>query len=188
MAREINILEVYRNVFGYIGQPYFTANPKSYVPLINLDKNEAVDITERQYSLLGTPIFLPCKLEGIELPNEPIIQISGSKTIIKTQIDGQDGTFKELYSLNDYQVTIRGVVTNEENDDYPEDIIRKIRTICELKKSVTIINALTSLFDINKIAIESFSFPAVEGQISMQAYEINASSDRDFELKIKTAG
>ena len=81
-----------------------------------------------------------CDLDGYRLPNEPIVEINGSKTIIKTPIDGQDGTFKELYSKNDWDITIRGIAVNEdeESDDYPEEIVSKLYQLDAKKISVPV--------------------------------------------------
>lgn len=136
--------------------------------------------------LLGAPIMLPCDLDDVRLPNEPLIDIAGEKLIVKTQIDGNSGTFKELYATGDWQVTIRGICVDEENpDDYPEDQVRAIRNIIERQTHVRVVNRLTALFGIEYLAIENYSMPAEEGRIGMQRYELRCLSDKEFPLRLR---
>jgi hypothetical protein len=140
-------------------------------------------------SPLGTYYHFRTNLDGFVLPNEPLIGISCSKNIIKTAIDGMDGTFKELYSMNDYTITIKGIAVDEENPDrYPQVAINRIREICEKRKSVEIINPLTTYFNIGLIAIESWDIPEVQGAFGMQPYTITGVSDKEYQLILKKGG
>jgi len=192
VKNKINLFELYRKAFGFVGTPFVTAPPIKTVPEAGEKKksNNAGALTPsfsvKQNTALGTPFFMPCKLDGFDLPNEPMIEISGGKNIVKTAIDGQDGTFKELYAMNDWAITIRGIAIQEDGtDEYPEQIVRKLREIFEKKKSVTVVNELLSMFNVNLLSIESVSFPATEGAQSWQAYEFTCSSDKEFDLELK---
>ncbi len=134
---------------------------------------------------LGTPLFMPCKLDDIWLPNEPLITVSGQNTIVKTVLTGVKGSVKELINTDDYTIRIQGIIVNEYGDDLPEDMIRRIRTICEKRESISVNNRLLTLFDIHQVAIESFSFPGIEGQQNCQAYDITCISDWPLELILK---
>jgi Domain of unknown function (DUF6046) len=179
----INLIQLYQQAFG--GQS-FGLNTIPRVAKNGLGSLELFQFNIDKVSNLGTPIFMPCKLGGFTLPNEPLIEIEGSKNIVKTAIDGMDGTFKELYAMNDYRITIRGIAIDENNpDEYPQTIVRQIRRLCESKKSVEVSNLLCSYFDISYLSIEDFKFPALEGYQGVQPYEITCSSDKLFELEIK---
>jgi hypothetical protein len=135
-------------------------------------------------SALGTPFFMPVELDGWKLPNEPLIEISGSKTLIKTQLDNNKGTFKELFAINDYQVIIRGFCVEDNSDNYPEAQVRRLKNLCEKRSSIIIVNKLTGYFSIDKIVIESYNFPAIEGYQNLQPYELMCWSDKDFSLDL----
>lgn len=193
---EFNIPELYRRAFGYVAYPYFPNNTTDEVK--ELPAYETGDVSSfraEKTSLLGTPLFMPVQMqisdpgkpvEMIYLPNEPIVEISGSKNIVKTPIDGNDGTFKELYAMNDYVTTIRGIAVQEDGtDEYPDKIVRQLRTICELKGSVKIVCKLLTYFNVDLVAIESFEFPALEGSPGVQPYVINCISDKVYKLELK---
>jgi hypothetical protein len=182
----VNLLGLYQQAFSFA---FIASNtrPKVLSPQSLNELTTPRSFTVQKSSFMDTPIFMPVKLDGYLLPNEPLIEISGSKTIIKTAIDGQNGTFKELYSLNDYSVVIRGLAINDEApDEYPEEIVRKLKSLCEAPRSLEVVNLLCSFFDINRLSVESFSFPPLEGQIGVQPFEITCSSDREFDIELKS--
>lgn len=182
-----NLLELYNSAFGYKAAPFKNSGVAAYVP--EASKYNTVGIPEYtvyRQSFLGTAFFMPIAIGDYQLPNEPIIEISGGKTIIKTPIDNSDGTFKEVFSLNDYVITIKGIAVDDNNpDNYPEEQVRAIRDLCEAKTNLAVVNRLCSYFNINYLVIESFSFPTIEGSRDMQPYVLNCISDKIYDLVIK---
>jgi hypothetical protein len=185
---EVNIIKLYQQVFGCVGLPF--TGKTSTINNVQIDGGQGWVFTDdgalyEGESVFGTPLFMPCKLEDYWLPNEPLITISGQKTIIKTILTGVKGTVKELINEDDYVIKIQGIIVNEQSDDLPEDAIRKLRLILEKRDNIDISNRLLTLFDIHQVAIESFSFPGIEGQQNCQAYEINCISDWPIDLILK---
>ena len=81
---QFNLIDLYSKAFGYvatpyfkasddinkffgnqlggqIGTPYLTAKPKSYIPLgsLFLDKAKVPEFKAKEYTALGTPLFMP---------------------------------------------------------------------------------------------------------------------------------
>jgi hypothetical protein len=185
----INIIELYRQAFGsYVASPLSMLNSGNVKERVNaLDNLQTKDLRAEQETLMGTVLFMPCRLDGWQLPNEPMISISGSNNVIKTSIDGE-GTFKEFYSKGDWEITIKGIAINEEDDNYPEEQVRRLRALIDKRRNIKIVNALATIFGIEKLVIEKYGFPPIEGAPSMQPYEFSCVSDRDFELVLKTRG
>lgn len=158
--------------FGYTGSPYGS---------IDVPESPEGELS----SILGTPIVMPLSLGGVMLPNEPLISITGAKNIITTDVDGHDGTFKELFSLADYRITIVGLAINEEElEYYPEKIVRALRELAERPEALKVTNKLLSYFNINQLVITDFDFPAVEGGMSFQPYSFTCLSDKTFDLEL----
>jgi hypothetical protein len=185
-----DLIRLYQETFGYKGIPYNRLSTEIKVPRAQGFDDLPVygDFVVEQKSLLDTPLFLPLKLNGIQLPNEPLIDISMCKKNIMTDIDGNDGSFKENFTNGDYKITIRGIATNDEVDDLPEAFIRQLRTIIEDRKSVPAVNRLLSLFNIQYLSIGDIQLPRVPGEIAMQGYELVCLSDKVFELELKKGG
>lgn len=188
-----NLIQVYEKAFGtQLIRMALTNSPVTVFPTAGFgpiktitDAAESGAMFAQRYNMFGNPFFMPCKIDDFQLPNEPLIEISGSKTIIKTPIDGNEGTFKEHFTKGDYVITIRGICVNEDDtDDYPEEQVRGIRDIIEKQEHVSVTNRLLSFFNIDHLAIESFRFPAVEGAPGMQPYELSCLSDRFMSLEL----
>ena len=135
----------------------------------------------------GSDIFLDAlTLDGWTLPVDPLISISASKTVVQTQMTGGVGPVIEEVAMEGYTIIIRGVLINEDNDDYPYDQVAKLNNLFTKMGGVKVQNdILNRCYGIDKIVIKSHSEPAEAGSQSMQAYTITAVSDRDVQLEIK---
>ena len=147
-------------------------------------------------AVLGTPLFFALKIDGVQLPNEPLITVTGSKTIVKTQVAGGNFTVKEIIGLDDWKINIRGRAVREGAvrdrpagglvpDDYPEEWLRALITLFKKNTALDCQCQLLTYFNISRLVLEDISFPAVEGAHGFFYYEINASSDESSLAKLK---
>lgn len=135
----------------------------------------------------GKPVFMPLRLGGVVLPNEPSVSFSSRKNIVETPLVGSSrrGTVKELISVEDWQVTIRGIAINFNSKEfYPEDIIKGLRDLYERNEALEVQCALTRLLGIYRLVIRDFSLPEMIGVQHAQAYQFTCTSDEDFILDI----
>lgn len=119
-------------------------------------------------------------------PIDPVITISGSNNIVKrtpmktAQGNATRGTVKELWSQNDYDITISGLFINATDNKIPGNDLLKLRSYCEGRQTVLVMADLFSVFNIKRIAIESFDLPFTPGKANQQ-FTIKAVSD-DFNV------
>jgi len=136
-----------------------------------------------------TTIALGYKGEIFDLPNEPLISFSISKTIVETATVGKlrKGPVKEYICTEDYQITIRGLCLNEDNvDAYPAEQVDLIRRMFEVNDALEVVNnPFLELFEIRKLVIKDLQFDEMVGQQGMQKYTIAAVSDQDFYADLK---
>jgi hypothetical protein len=117
--------------------------------------------------------------------NTVLVDVSQSKQIIKTNIQGVSGTVKEYISKGDYQVKIRGVLVDESSERYPQEQVVQLREYLDAETSIGVAGRfLNDLFDITDIVIEGYSFPQTEGAQNYQLFEITAVSDDPIELTV----
>lgn len=145
---------------------------------------------ESPTSLLGTPVFCQLKLSDINDENlitidTVLIDISQTKNIVKTIVQGRKGTVKEYISLGDYQVTIRGAIVGKDMWKYPQSDVALLKRILEIEKEIKCISEYLQIFGIYNLAVESYRFPQREGFQNMQLFEITASQDEPIELKVE---
>jgi hypothetical protein len=135
----------------------------------------------------GRLVFMPVAIDGYTLPNEPTITFIRKKRIVTTAMAGAklEGDVKELISLGDWDITIRGIAINYASTAfYPEDLVREIEELEERREALPIVCALTSLLGIYNIVIKEIRLPEMLGIQHAQAYELICVSDRDFILEI----
>jgi hypothetical protein len=200
-AGEFDLLNLFRKVFGYRGIPLGVV--KTDLNYVETKLPEEIKFFESKkkassQSALGTPIFQPVKLidpgrpkDGLEklnpflLPNEPLVTISGAKRLIETPSAGGTNDVIEHISLGFYQIKIQGFMVNMESDDAPEQEIRTLRSYYELRRSIKIESDVFVMFGIDLFAFKTISFPAVEGTLAVQGYEITGRSDKPIELELR---
>jgi hypothetical protein len=138
------------------------------------------------HSWLGTPVFSDVQFpqegeETIKLETV-LIDVSQTKNIVTTAVQGRNGTVKEYISLGDYEVRIRGAIVTERSDAYPYNQTRDFHKLLIQSNLLKVVAEYLRLFDIYSIVVKSFSFPQQEGFQNMQQFEINAISDSPDEL------
>lgn len=155
-----------------------------------IQTGELYDTTGRdRASILGTDVIMSVKLGGEDLPDSTVCRINGGNKIIETDMNGQDGTFKELWSKRDFNVAIRGmIIQNDGTEDYPDSQVRAIRDLLEATEALEVVCAQMNVFGITHLAIYDYDFPEWPGYPSVQPFEIMCKSDKLFELELKTGG
>lgn len=138
----------------------------------------------------GHTYFMPVSmyspsLGDIEIPIAAI-SIKGRKTIVETPLVGRSGSVKELISIDDYEVSIDGVIMSEDRN-YPEDGVQQIAELFNLNSSVELICAVSDLVIGvgTQIVIKTIEWPKVGGVENMQTFSLTAVTDASVELEIK---
>lgn len=181
-----NIPALYHHTYGIRGRLFVPPKPYKTATGDTVKPNDYTDYTGEGLSLLGTPFFMRTSLDGERLPNEPLIDIAGGKKIVTTEIDGSEGTFKELYSIDDYKITIRGLcIQDDGSNEYPQEQVRNLSELYAQNRELKITNAFANMLGIAYIVIVSIDFPKLEGVTGMQPYVISALSDKRIQLTIK---
>lgn len=179
--------QIYYNVFGILGRRYDPDDLQRTYNQAGAYQPDVFNVPAAELSPFGTPYFQRTKINGVYLPNEPLVSLSGQKNIIRTAIDGAAGTFKENMSLDDYRITIRGICVLDDPDypdQFPEDQVRSLRIMFEEKESVDIVNDLLTYFGITRIAVDSIQIEGLGGTSSMQPYIITGYSDKEIDLEL----
>ncbi|KKN36712.1 hypothetical protein LCGC14_0771000 [marine sediment metagenome] len=184
--------------------------------LFRIEKIEAEE--EDATSYLGTPIFDPIIIKGgsffelddinkenpIPYPDADgaegngliipavIIEVSQSKNIITTAIQGRNGTVKEFVSDGDFAITLTGVIIGRNEGGevkdignvYPTDDVKKLVTICKVPDVLTLTSAfLNDVFGINEVVITDYNIPQREASRDMQPFQISMLSDVPIDLE-----
>lgn len=149
------------------------------------------------YSSLGTPVFSDLRIEGFSYTSKQygnvtvptmvftsvLMTVDQSKHIIKTDIQGRNGSVKEYISDGDYTVNIKGVITAP-NGIYPYDAVVDLKKWLHAPMEFRVASRWLQNLDIDVLVIENYSIPQMEGGYSYQLFDINCISDLPFELNL----
>ena len=112
-----------------------------------------------------------------------IFEVNRPRNIVKTPIQGRDGTIKEYVSSGDYQITCRGIISNRDNV-FPLDQIRGLIKVLEVPQQIPIVSLfLNDVFEIFNVVIERYSVPQVEGKRNEIPFSFVASSDVSIDVQ-----
>lgn len=144
---------------------------------------------------LGKEIWLPVRFVNLDsavfgqsellLPHT-VIDIDLRKTIVKTSLAERRGTVKELYSIDDYVITLKGFLIDEDRV-WPEQEIELLNKLWNLNEAIEFDNALTNAFleSDTRVVIEELKFPAVEnGMKHIRPFSMKLESDSVFTLDV----
>jgi hypothetical protein len=121
-------------------------------------------------------------------PDAVLIEATdNSKNIVKTPIQGRDGTVKEYIGMDDWRIKIMGVLINSTSKDYPEDLVSELSRVYERKESLKVEGSNLCTMGIHQLVFTNISFPRKHGYPSLQPFIIEALSDEPIELEISNS-
>lgn len=145
---------------------------------------------------LSTPVFSDLQFDSIKLntgeeyahiyPVDTVLySVTQTKNIVKTQINGRDGTIKEYVGMGDYNINVKGVIAGNKGS-YPIDAVDNLMLFLTYNQSVRIFSKyLNERFNIDEVVITDFDLQQEEGRYCQQRFEFNAISDYPVEILIQ---
>lgn len=127
------------------------------------------------------PKFLPLTINKNDIINEDlllesaIVEVSNTKNIVSTAIQGRDGTVKEFISNGDFQVSIQGSFAFK-GLDWPRDNVALLRQFMEAGMALKVTHELLNSLGIFEIVVTDWSLPK-SSFVNIMPYQINAISD-----------
>lgn len=196
---KFDVLQILESIVGYKGLPF----PGVWFPKKGRDDYQGEDFELEETSeplktqsnkgttlykkdALGNYYFMPVTFihqgKEYEIPCA-LISFTGRKNIIETPLVGRQGSVKELISMEDYQISITGVVFGE-NQVWPEEQLDAINELYNINEAIELKCALTDVFlsENDKVVILELNLPQAGQTEHVQVVEIKCVTDRAFEL------
>lgn len=125
-------------------------------------------------------------VDPFKLPVDPIISFS-SKNIIKRRYVAKKktrGSIKEWWSMDDWEITITGVII-EEDKDIRKKYKQQLEELCEVPMSIPVACEVLNEMGIMNLAIEDYDFPFTPGEEN-QAFTLKCYSDDTYDLLVES--
>jgi len=136
---------------------------------------------------LGGNVFSNLDIAGFNIKFPLVLfNVSQTRNIVTTKIQGRDGSIKEYISDGDYDITIKGTIPGV-NGVFPMQAVNQLISICEAKLALHINSFyLNTIFGIYDIVISSYAMDQEAGKTSEFPFTITAISDSPIQLKLKS--
>jgi hypothetical protein len=113
-----------------------------------------------------------------------LVSVSFPRNIVKTEIQGRNGTVKEYIGEGDAQISFRGVMTGG-NGHYPGEQVAQLMQVIKAPCAIPVFSRHLQYMGIDSVVFEDRSFEQEEGSYSYQVFSLNAISDVPQELRIE---
>jgi len=147
-------------------------------------------------SSLGTPVYTNIVFKGSTYTNSVgkqssfadvelqtvLLHVSQAKKIIRTEIQGRDGTVKEYIGMDDYHITINAII-NGINGHYPIEDIAPLKQMLDAPVTIDVACNYLLMLGIQSVVVESYAFEQEAGMYSQQKVSINCISDTPIILQ-----
>jgi len=173
------------------------SDAKSQIMRGNAVVNESDEQLRR--SQLGTPIYTEVVIKktsdttvtsgqfsgnGFLRFDSCIVTINQQRNIIKTPIQGRNGTVKEYISDGDYSISLKGSIFGDRPDKAPNQIMNDIYNLFVEPNELWIESNFIQYFGVQYVVIENYTITQVEGSRSRIDIDIQMISDLPIELEL----
>lgn len=125
-----------------------------------------------------------------------LITVSQDRNIVRTPVQGRDGTVKEYISDGDFEINIKGMLASNHRDIFPQGNrlvqggtyemgMQTLQDFRFCKESISVSSNILNYFNIRDIVIQSMKYTQQEGDRSIVPFEIQAYSDTTYNIKYK---
>lgn len=189
----LSIAQLFQQAFGYVPNNFekdmevYWAAPDRAKPA-RLETNARGTSPYYANDDMGREYYMPVTLGNVQL-SYPVISCSRASKIIETPLTERRGSAKQLISVGDWDIMIKGIIIDK-NNEYPEQKMQELIDLQERQAtegSLVIGSVITDLLLIrgdsqDRVAIKNIRFPEVRGVRNARAYEIELVSDQAFDL------
>lgn len=196
--------QLFKTAFGvapvYMTVPIGTTNEVKIEGFNPSVKEEDINEDEILKSVYNTPIIYPVSFEGgdypiydwygkiklknykqIWLPATTMVDFSRAKNIIKTNVIGINGTVKEYFGFDDWQIRIRMLCLND-NKYKAREYADILQDWFEIAGGINVRGSIFSKKEIYNIVIENFDVKTLAGSPSVIPIELSCSSNEPVEI------
>ena len=196
--------QLFRTAFGV--SPIYIVEPLGKTEEIKIEgfnpflKEEFINEDKVLNSVYGTPIIFPVQFRGgdypvydwygkpkmkryddLWLPATTMVDFSRAKNVIKTNVLGANGTVKEIFGFDDWNIRIRMLCLND-NRFKAREYADMLQDWFEIAGGINVFGSIFSKKEIYNIVIENIDIKSVTGSPDVIPIELSAVSNEPVEI------
>jgi len=114
-----------------------------------------------------------------------IFTLNQTKNIVKTAIQGRNGTVKEYIGDGDYAIDITGHFVSPYPNYYPQEEVDQFIKIMKVQSQIPIVAPILKAFGIENVVVERWGINETVGTRNMVSFSISCISDTDDSIVIR---
>ncbi len=130
--------------------------------------------------------LIEAEYSDLLMPLATMVDFSRDKNVSKTPTVGGVGTVKEIYGLDDWNISINGIILPDSFNPYTQQTVAQqmevLQKYHEIAGSIEVEGQIFAQRNITRIVTESLTFSPIQGRPNMMKYSIEAVSDEDLLL------
>lgn len=162
--------------------------PLSYLSLLNTPVYSNIEFLPGTYETNTPGVF---KSFGSTIEGDPdrlrfeavLVTVSQQKVIVKTTIQGRNGTVKEYIGMDDFQVQVNGIITGA-NGVMPIKQIAGLNKMLIAPIPIEVACQFLQIFGIDYLVLDSYTLEEAEGAYAYQKFSLSFLSDVQQELEL----
>lgn len=162
--------------------------PLSYQSLLNTPVFSNIEFLPGTYETNTPGVF---KSFGSTVAGDPdrlrfeavLVTVSQQKVIVKTTIQGRNGTVKEYIGMDDFQIQVNGIITGA-NGVMPIQQIAGLNKMLIAPIPIEVACQFLQIFGIDYLVLDSYTLEEAEGAYAYQKFSLSFLSDVQQELEL----
>jgi hypothetical protein len=184
----ISLAERYGAAFGYIAANGIDGNSRAIVKN-NLDLFEIGDKTFADLELTSTQTGESYRFANTQDANvlgaSPMFTLTRKKKLVITNIDNSDFEVVESFGNKSWEITIEGLLIDNENHNYPQNKCKKVAELFNTNSTYKVVCSMLNEIGINEIYFEELNdFNTVPGFNDTVKFKLAAKSTDPIEYTI----
>ena len=108
-----------------------------------------------------------------------MIDFRREKDLVETETNGDDNVIVERWGTRPWEISMRGILIDVENRQYPTEQVRKIHRLFKHNNVIAVVGKLFEEKDIDMIYFKDVSITPLEGFSDSVQFSFNASSIKE---------
>lgn len=117
-----------------------------------------------------------------------LIEISQPKNIVKTAVQGTEGTIKEYINRGDFEITVDGVIVGRDANSPPDrQQMNLLRDRLNSTEALRVASGFLDFLDIDTVVVDRYKFGQIEGSRNAIGFSMELLSDTAYEIRFNKA-
>jgi len=113
-----------------------------------------------------------------------LMEVSQTRNIVRTALQGRNGTIKQWVSDGDFEVRVTGKIVDPDNN-YPLQQVKDLKELISIPDAVKVrSDFLNQIFGIQNVVLTEPSWPQIEGVRNEQAFSFLMIEDKPLEIVV----